>query len=74
MAQAAQQAARQINEFLTSTAAGLEFKVDSRSSNVIVRVIESSTGKVIRQIPSEEAIAISQSLDHMRGLLLHQRS
>ena len=68
------QAARAINEFLKSSSANVEFMVDGRSSKVIVRVVDSETGQVIRQMPSEEMLAISQALDRMTGLLLEQKA
>jgi len=73
--EAAKQAAAQINEFLqSSSAASVEFTVDGTSNQVIVRVVDSATNQVIRQMPSEEAIAISHALDRMTGLLLAQKA
>lgn len=73
-AEAALRAARQINVYLKSSSAGVEFMVDDRSSKVIVRIVESETGQVIRQVPSEEMLAISHALDRVTGLLLAQKA
>jgi flagellar protein FlaG len=73
-AEAIRQAARQINEFLKSSAAAIEFSVDSQSDKVIVRIVDPQTKEVIRQLPSEEMIAISKSIDRMTSLLLHQKA
>ena len=73
-AEAAQQAARRINEFLKSSSASVEFTVDSQSNRVIVRVVDSATGQLIRQMPSEEMLAISHALDRVTGLLLEQKA
>jgi flagellar protein FlaG len=72
--QATQQAVVQINKFLQSSSANVEFTVDSKSDQVIVRVVDSKTHQVLRQMPSEEALAISRSLDRMSGLLLEQKA
>jgi len=72
--EAAQQAAARINEFLKSSAAGVEFTVEGASNRVIVRVVDSATHQVIRQMPTEETLAISRSLDRMTGLLLAQKA
>ena len=72
--QAIRNAARQINDFLKSTSAGVEFSVDENSKKLVVRIVDSETGQVIRQIPSEEMLAISQSLDHVAGMLLEQKA
>ena len=70
----AMNAARQINDFLKSSSAGLEFKVDSSSKRVVVRIVDSETGQVIRQIPTEEMLAIAQSLERVPGVLIEQKA
>ena len=72
--EAARQAAAQINEFLKSSAASVEFTVDGNSNHIIVRVVDSETNKLIRQIPSEETLAIAHALDRMSGLLFQQKA
>ena len=71
-AEATRQAARMINDFLKKSSAGIEFSVDEGSNRIIVRVVDSETRELIRQMPSEEALAIAQSLDRLTGLLLAQ--
>jgi flagellar protein FlaG len=73
-AETRKEAARQINEFLKSAGSDVQFRVDEETKAVIVRVVDSETNEVIRQIPSEEMIAISHSLDQMVGLLLKQKA
>lgn len=73
-AEAAQQAAARINEFLKSTSANVQFSVDPSSKHVIVRVVDTETQQLIRQVPSEEALAISHALDRLTGLLLAQKA
>jgi len=72
--EATKQIARQINEFLKSSDSNVQFAIDSESSKVVVRVVDSQTREVIRQIPSEELLAISRSLDQLTGLLIHQKA
>jgi len=73
-AEMAMQAAARINEFLKSSAANVEFTVETASNRVIVRIVESTTHKVIRQMPTEETLAISHALDQMIGLLFAQKA
>lgn len=54
--------------------ANLEFSIDEATEKRVVKVIDSTTGDVIRQFPSEEALAIAQSLDRLKGLLLQQKA
>ena len=69
-----QKAAQEINDFLKSASAGIEFQVDKQSERVIVRVVDTETKQLIRQVPTEEMVAISHALDRMTGLLLAQKA
>lgn len=53
---------------------GLNFSIDDSTGKSIVRITDGKTGELIRQIPSEEMLAIAQSLDKMQGLLLRQKA
>jgi len=68
------QAVESINRQLTESTKNVRFSIDEDSGGVIVRVMDSETDQVIRQIPSEEAISISQSIERALGLLLHQKA
>ena len=71
------QAASQVNKALQRTeSANLEFSVegDNQNKQVVVRVVDSQTKEVIRQIPSAEMMAISQTMDKMSGLLIQQKA
>lgn len=61
-------------QHLAAQASSLEFSVNKDDGHTIVRVIDRETQKLIRQIPSEEAIAISRSLDRMQGFLLKMKA
>ena len=68
------QAVQNINKSLQSMSRDLEFSVDSDSNRTIVKVVDSKTKEVIRQIPSQEALEISKALDTVRGLLIKQQA
>ena len=61
-------------QHLATQASSLEFSVNKDDGHTIVRVVDRETQKLIRQIPSEEAIAISRSLDRMQGFLLKMKA
>ncbi len=65
-----EQALKQIEVAVQAKANNLQFSVDDSTGKTVVRVIDSSSGSTIRQIPSEEALAIAQDIERMRGLLL----
>ena len=72
--EAVRKVAQQINEFLKSTSTSVEFAVDDDSSKVVVRIVDAQTKELIRQIPSEEMIAMSKAIDTMSGLLIRQKA
>ncbi len=55
-------ASEQIERFLKSSGRALDFHVDGDSGLVVVVVRDSASGDVIRQIPSEEALHLAQTL------------
>jgi flagellar protein FlaG len=48
----------------------IEFSVDKDSGNTIIRIMDFEADTVIRQIPSEEMMALSRALDKMQGALV----
>jgi len=58
----AQKAFNQINEMLKQAKSSIHFEVNREVDRVIIKVLDQETGKLIRQIPSEEALKISKNL------------
>ena len=48
-----------LNEFLRQSARNLQFRYDDRSGRTVITVVDASTGDVIRQIPSDELLALA---------------
>ena len=48
----------------------VEFAKDMSSGRVVVRVVDTETQKVLRQMPSEEMIALGQAIDGSRGTMI----
>ena len=67
---ALREAAREANEALRTSGAQLEFVVDDEAKTLIVKLVDTETQKVLRQIPSEEMLAIRRNLDRVRGLIV----
>jgi flagellar protein FlaG len=63
-----------INRKLQESNQQLRFAVDHDSGKMVVRVVDTATDQVIRQIPSDVALAISQSLEKLQGLLVRQQA
>ena len=64
-----------INNMMRQNNANVEFSIDKDTKQTVIKVVESGTGVVIRQFPSEEALAISRAIDQMQhSLLVNQKA
>jgi len=68
------QAVSRLNNYVQSLRRDLQFRVDEATDRVVVTVINSESGEVIRQIPSEEVMAVAHSLEQAQGLLVNERA
>lgn len=67
-------AVQRLSSFVSTTRPELSFSVDENSGTRVVRVIDTETKEVIRQMPSEEAIHLAQALDKLQGLLVKDKA
>lgn len=65
-----EQAVNQINQYVQTLSRDLQFSVDEDSGRTVVKVLDTETKEVIRQIPSEELLKIARHLTDGGGLLL----
>ncbi|MEW6591661.1 MAG: flagellar protein FlaG [Pseudomonadota bacterium] len=64
-----------VNRALQQSNKNLEFTVDGETERPIVKLVDSESGEVIRQFPTEEALAISRAIDDFQqGLLIRQEA
>jgi flagellar protein FlaG len=70
-----QEAVDRANQAVQLVQRDLQFRVDEDLDRVIVSVVDTESGEIIRQIPSEEMIQIARSLEKLQeGMLLSQRA
>lgn len=62
------------NAFVSSFNNSLEFTIDDDTGTTVVRIVDNETKELVRQIPSEEMLAIAKALDTIKGLLIHQKA
>ncbi|WP_069861353.1 MULTISPECIES: flagellar protein FlaG [Pseudomonas] len=61
------EAVRSLQESVQSVRRNLAFSIDESTGEVVVKVMAADSGEVIRQIPSEEALRLAQSLKESEG-------
>ncbi len=64
-----QAAVVEMNDFVQSVNRNINFDLEEDNGQVVVSVTDRETGTIIRQIPSEEALQLAESLSEARSLL-----
>ncbi|MNR63382.1 flagellar protein FlaG [compost metagenome] len=64
-----EEAVSSIKAFAQSIQRDLNFALDDSTGRVVVKVTDAVSGDVIRQIPSEDALRLAESLEEVRSLL-----
>ena len=65
-----EQAVKDIQAHVNTSQRNLEFSIDDSTHHVVVKVIATDSGEIIRQLPTEAALKLAQSLaDGRSGLL-----
>lgn len=52
----------------------LNFSIHDTTGTTVVKVMDASTGELIRQMPTEDALKLAERLDEMRSLLFEARA
>lgn len=66
-----------VNRILQQSNHSLEFSVDSSTKKPVVKLVDTETGELITQYPSDAMLAISRSIDEFQqqqGLLLTNKA
>lgn len=71
---ALEKAVTDIREFVQSTQRNLDFSIDDSTGIVVVKVVATESGEVIRQIPSETALKLAQNLSDASSLLFNTQA
>ena len=58
-----------MQDYVDAAGWNLQFQLDDDSGRMVVTVTEASTGDVIRQMPSEEALRLAENLAEMSSVL-----
>lgn len=72
--QEVKESVEKINKTVQAMAHNLQFTVDEATQMNVVKVVDVETKDVIRQIPSEEVLAIAKALDKLQGLLFKEKA
>jgi flagellar protein FlaG len=63
-----------INRFLNPANGNIEFSQDADTGKSLVKIVDTQTQTVLRQIPTKEALEIAKQLDRLQGLLVREQA
>jgi len=63
-----------INDFMSQFQRSLSFSVDDEAGKTVIRVMDEASGDLIRQIPSEDFIKLTQQVAQMQSLLFSEEA
>ncbi|MDR3412056.1 MAG: flagellar protein FlaG [Formivibrio sp.] len=67
-------AVQEIEKYVQSIKRNLEFSIDETSGRVVVKVIATATGEVVRQIPTEEVLKLADNLSTAGSVLFNRKA
>lgn len=63
-----------LNTVAQANAQGVRFSVDEDTGRTVVKVVDTQTDTVLRQIPSVEALRLWRSIEQMQGVMLRDKA
>ncbi len=69
-----QHAVDNLNRVIAASLQSIHFSLDEESGKVVVKVLDSETQKVLRQIPNTDVLAIARNLARLQGLVISDKA
>lgn len=63
-----------LNDFVQKLTRTLQFSVDEESGRTVIKVVDSETNQLIRQIPPEEVLVLARNLANGEGVILKEQA
>ena len=71
---ALEQAFDEINNAMQAWDTGMRFEIDEDTQQLVVSIIDSKSGEVLRQIPSEEVLHVAKMITQFQGNLVSTKA
>lgn len=59
-----------LNDFMKELKVGLHFEVNKEDGELLIKVVDTETKDIIRQIPAELTLHLRKTLDNTQGIIL----
>lgn len=64
----------QLNESMQAWSTGMRFDVDEDAQRIVVSIVDSTTGEVLRTVPSEAVIRVAKMIVQLQGGAIDTRA
>lgn len=64
----------QINESMRAWATGMRFDVDEDAQRVVVSIVDSQTGEVLRTVPSDAVLRVAKMIVQLQGATIRTQA
>lgn len=64
------QALEQVNNSMAAWSTGMRFEVNPEAKRVVVSIVDSATGEVLRTVPSDAVIRVAKMIVQLQGKLI----
>ncbi len=72
VAEQVQQGVKEMNAQLNLANHSIRFSIDNKSQDLVVKVVDTDTDKVIRQIPAEEILRLREHMKDLSGMIVEE--
>lgn len=61
--------AQEVQDYFSELNISLDFHLDDKTKEMVVRVVDRETGEIIRQLPPDDLLQLREKLVELRGVL-----
>ena len=72
VAEQVQQGVKEMNAQLNLAHHSIRFSIDDKSQDIVVKVVDTETDKIIRQIPAEEILRLREHMKDLSGMIVEK--
>lgn len=68
------QALEQVNDSMKAWSTGMRFDVNPEAKRVVVSIVDSATGEVLRTVPSDAVIRVAKMIVQLQGKMIDTKA
>jgi len=69
-----EEATKKVQQTVSMFNSALQFQIDQDTEKLVIKIIDTNTQEVIKQIPPQEILEIAKALDKLQGLLVREKA